>query len=960
MYSASYRKLTFLSFATFLLFAGCSGESGSDPAATPLESNPIAASPVTSTVGFQNDAPVARISGLYHTRILRPGDIVEVDGSTSYDPNGDELTYQWTIVAKPQDSQAFLQDSVANRTDFVADVIGDYTVELIVSDHSLYSEPAYVTVSVSAHLPTKLNWGLHKDKGDGEDPDIAINNHGTIVQVFEDKDELSTKLYYRVGIAHGASIDWGGPRDLGNGLFPSVDINDAGIVVEIDGNWDLTYRVGIVDVDTKTIDFGSAHVDFESGRHASIAINNNNQVIEVHRSRACDPATYLVGGCQLLYRVGTAQASSRSVNFGSEHDNLPTGRRPAVDLNDRNDVIIVHEHWSQTDQSLFYQTATLNPDARSISRRNTGEYDWGAYPDIAIDNARRLVEVHKSQAKDTLWSALGYLNDSGTASIHDARPYSVGIATSVGMNDHDTFIASNDTRIDNLFYLFSRDFSHQKNTDRWMELTRTMHRKTLRDITLPGTHDSAAYELFTTFDGDPFDARGPDFFGIPVLDVIGTICDQPIPELYATWIGWACMIWVPTPVELNENAQDITTAQSRSINQQLNDGIRVFDIRVTERNGHFYVYHGLLGNRLEVVLGDVKEFIERTRGELVILEFSHLSTGRSTDDESAFTTDQHQALMNAIVSSLGDHMLKSGGSSRDELFGTQIRQLTADGSRVIVSYAWDEPPANTANADYFWGFGADAEAFYSVGNDVTAKLENRIPVAREKFDKWVSGNRTTLFKLIQTLTASKDVDDLEKFRKAVEEKDEIITGQVFFRRIVFQDYWPTLHKLSQDANQDLWTFLADGHPDYPNVIMVDFYEESDVVARAIELSARCDERAISGSLGVSTPRSWPPNHQMVPIDIDLGGLHSFNPDTLGGEIVAVEVMEPDRETGSDIYGPNNFEPDYSIDAPLTASLRSERSGQAEDRHYLIRVMAWDCSGDYEFATTVTVPHDKGD
>jgi hypothetical protein len=44
---------------------------------------------------------------------------------------------------------------------------------------------------------------------------------------------------------------------------------------------------------------------------------------------------------------------------------------------------------------------------------------------------------------------------------------------------------------------------------------------------------------------------------------------------------------------------------------------------------------------------------------------------------------------------------------------------------------------------------------------------------------------------------------------------------------------------------------------------------------------------------------------------------------------------------------------------LSVSLRSERSGQAADRHYVVKLLVWDCSGDYEFEATVTVPHDQG-
>lgn len=966
MYSAALiNRVIFLVFSTFLL-ASCGGGSADQPSQVELAVSPNNPLAQPQSAG-QNSAPIARIGGQYEILPVRTGDTVQLSGSASYDPDGDPLTYQWTLVAKPARSLAFLNDDAAETTEFVADVDGDYSVELVVSDSTSYSDPANVTISVIDFTPMKLNWGMHKDYGNGEDPDVAINNHGIIVQVFESPKELSTVLYYRVGVARGGLVGWGDRKKLGDdadddGLFPSVDINDAGTVVAIWGNWDLTYRVGVVDTDSKTIDFGSTKEDFESGVQASIAINNNGQVIEVHRSRGCTPLGTF--GCQLLYRVGTVNVSNRSISFGSERDNLSKGRRPAVDLNDNNEVIIVREHSSTGDQSLYYQTARLNPGAKTLSRRESGEYDHGAYPDVAINNAGRIVEVHKSQGKDTLWSAAGWLQDNGRPALGNARPYSVGIATSVGMNDLDTFIAVNDTRIDNLFYQFSRDFPAPKNTDRWMELTRTMHRKTLRYVTLPGTHDSGAYELFTTVDGDPYAARAPDMTVIEIIDILGTICDLPLPGLYTNWLGWLCKAWVPTPVEFNENGHDIALTQSRSIGKQLDDGIRVFDLDITKRDGRFHMYHGLLGNKLDIALAEIREFVERTSAEVVVLEFNSLKIGSNKDDKRDFSREEHEELMEMIVASLGDRMAKQAGPDESEnlreLLDTQLRDLTEDGSLVIAVLACELDDCNSANlefSEYFWGL--EWASLYWAGQETTTDLELQESGIYTDYETWLTDHRDRLFKQIQTLTAS-----AEPFKDAVRDGNEIITGQVFFRRIVFQDYWPSLHKLSQDANHhlshQLSKFLQSETGTAPNAITTDFYEESDVVKRSIELSARCNEAAITGAIDVDSPNLWPPNHKMVEVKVDVSGLQSANPDSFGAKITDVEIFESDRKSGENIYLPNNFEPDYEVVDDLSVLLRSERDGQADERQYVLEITAWDCSGDYEFKTPVRVSHDQSD
>ncbi|MCS3696518.1 hypothetical protein GGP73_001198 [Salinibacter ruber] len=55
------------------------------------------------------------------------------DGSGSSDPDGDELTYNWSLTT-PSDSETQLSDPSAVQPTFTPDVEGDYTVSLEVSD----------------------------------------------------------------------------------------------------------------------------------------------------------------------------------------------------------------------------------------------------------------------------------------------------------------------------------------------------------------------------------------------------------------------------------------------------------------------------------------------------------------------------------------------------------------------------------------------------------------------------------------------------------------------------------------------------------------------------------------------------------------------------------------------------------------------------------------------------------
>lgn len=75
------------------------------------------------------------------------GSTVTLNGSASYDLEGDPLTYSWTLIQKPVGSVATLPDPSSPTPTFIADVQGSYEAELVVSDPWVQSAPDTVTVS---------------------------------------------------------------------------------------------------------------------------------------------------------------------------------------------------------------------------------------------------------------------------------------------------------------------------------------------------------------------------------------------------------------------------------------------------------------------------------------------------------------------------------------------------------------------------------------------------------------------------------------------------------------------------------------------------------------------------------------------------------------------------------------------------------------------------------------------
>jgi fibro-slime domain-containing protein len=115
-----------------------------------------------------NTPPVAQAGPDQH---VLTGVAVTLNGSDSFDPDGDLLTYAWQIdwdlVAKPADS-ALRDTDITDRTSpnpsFVPDVDGVYIFRLIVNDGQADSAPDFVTITASTpNVPPNAQAGADQN-----------------------------------------------------------------------------------------------------------------------------------------------------------------------------------------------------------------------------------------------------------------------------------------------------------------------------------------------------------------------------------------------------------------------------------------------------------------------------------------------------------------------------------------------------------------------------------------------------------------------------------------------------------------------------------------------------------------------------------------------------------------------------------------------------------------------------
>jgi len=106
------------------------------------------------------DVPPTAVAG--PDQAIHAGQTVQLDGTNSLDDNTPtaSLQFNWTITTKPSGSVAVLSDTASPSPTFIADQIGAYVVQLVVTDSiGQKSKPAQVTIS-STNIPPTASAGL--------------------------------------------------------------------------------------------------------------------------------------------------------------------------------------------------------------------------------------------------------------------------------------------------------------------------------------------------------------------------------------------------------------------------------------------------------------------------------------------------------------------------------------------------------------------------------------------------------------------------------------------------------------------------------------------------------------------------------------------------------------------------------------------------------------------------------
>ncbi len=234
------------------------------------------------------------------------------------------------------------------------------------------------------------------------------------------------------------AVQWNNPSVFGNGGSPAVAVNGpSNLFIETNAqrtakSYELVYRLGLAADWSPRSDFGSP-VAFGDGSAPGVSMNTDGVLIEVHQN----PNTQ--GGLvtDVYYRIGKLDLGAgigQKVVWSSPVYSYDGGIAPQVAINDRYQVVEVHETNNIFNHKLYYHTGFIHQtgDKYYILWTSGGagfvgtEYDSGRSPHIALDNDGNVVEVHQAAASNNLHYRRGRLTNSRIAWVPGGWQWSNG------------------------------------------------------------------------------------------------------------------------------------------------------------------------------------------------------------------------------------------------------------------------------------------------------------------------------------------------------------------------------------------------------------------------------------------------------------------------------------------------------------------------------------------------------
>lgn len=179
-------------------------------------------------------------------------------------------------------------------------------------------------------------------------------------------------------------------------------------------------------LDVSSVSWSAPQGPFARGRSPALSMNNFGQLVLVYANSIWTPVP------ELRARVG--ELSDGTLKWHDERK-FDTGSFPSVGINDQGQVVSTHQQ-NNGGESLFYNTGVINGNQVDWNNGGAGTfYTTGQSTTVDLNNAGFLVEVHKANVAESLWSMVGQFGDGTIDWVQESKQFDSGRLPSVALNN---------------------------------------------------------------------------------------------------------------------------------------------------------------------------------------------------------------------------------------------------------------------------------------------------------------------------------------------------------------------------------------------------------------------------------------------------------------------------------------------------------------------------------------------
>lgn len=599
-----------------------------------------------------------------------------------------------------------------------------------------------------------------------------------------------------------------------NGDGPTIAINRSGRVLDVHKNeagFTLYYRAG--QTNQMTVDWGESK-SYTTGVEPSVALNNNNRVVEVHKNEA---------GVTLYSSIGTL--SGNSISWNSSPKDYTTGVHPSVALNDAGDVVEVHR--SEKTTRLYYRFGKLG--ATNVDWKWDDNYDTGANPKVAINNSDWVVEVHESEGFSTVWYHVGRIDEANKKiTFGDSHKFGDGTRPTVALTDSGDVIVSYQSGV-SLMQRFGKVNTSSKTID-WTGDAKN--------------YDDGVKPSVAAVDGMAVEAHEGElaktlWFSTSMITDRAIWMTERRAQLGPLKIPQIVFPSSHDSAMYTYGLSALGKTQYLSVFDQLEYGIRYFDLRPKKSGDKIIIHHGpIAGPDLSTILAEIQRYCNFGHRELIIIDWSHFDNWDAT---------VYQQFVTQVNNAIGRWLWKTPLQPGQRLADIPLSTFTANGPCIISAVA-EQWAVNNPQAG-FWIFRDWDASDSNVGNLVV-------------FDKY---SDTTNYEQMKN-------DQLLKFATFTGKQEKFPTLPVD----MFLLSW-TLTPVtgvwfaSKDANRNLGNVLPtvqnpNGYGRIMNCLYVDYVEYARVTDCGIKQNDYLAAR-VAASSKLSISKEGEPSVESAAVDV---------------------------------------------------------------------------------------------